>query len=153
MNHGLTETRIYKTWCNMKTRCFNKSSDHYKYYGGKGIVVCNEWKNDFLCFYNWAMSNGYTDELTIDRLDNSKGYCPGNCKWSNIFEQANNKTTSRIIVINGESHTVSEWARIKNVKPKIISDRIIRLGWDESDAVVTPVLTKWNNRKKREAHN
>jgi hypothetical protein len=89
--HQLTHSRIYQTWCDMKRRCFNTNCKNYRYYGLKGITVCDEWKNDFKVFYDWAMSNGYTDELTIDRIDVNGNYEPNNCRWITIQEQQNNK--------------------------------------------------------------
>ena len=82
--HRMSGTRIYRTWTNLRQRCSNSNRPDYKYYGGKGARVCdewNDWKNGFLCFYDWAMANGYKDGLTIDRVDSSKGYCPSNCEW------------------------------------------------------------------------
>ena len=86
MKHGMTGTRIYQTWHNMKSRCHKEYDSKYKYYGGKGIKVCDEWRNDFNAFYEWAMANGYTDELTIDRIDSDKDYCPENCRWVTMEE-------------------------------------------------------------------
>lgn len=86
MKHGLTGTRIYKTWSNMKQRCHNPNASKYNSYGGKGITVCEEWRNNFKAFYNWSMENGYNDNLTIDIIDSSKGYSPDNCRWITIKE-------------------------------------------------------------------
>lgn len=86
MKHGLSETRIYKTWGNMKQRCYNPNDSKYGSYGGKGITVCDEWLHDFQAFYDWAMANGYTEELTIDRKDAKMGYSPDNCRWITMEE-------------------------------------------------------------------
>jgi hypothetical protein len=79
--HGLTKTRLHKIWESMKHRCYYEKHEAYKNYGGKGVVVCDEWKDDFQAFYDWATANGYEEGLTIDRIDPAKGYSPSNCQW------------------------------------------------------------------------
>lgn len=91
MSHGMSRTRLYRCWQDMKDRCLNKNNKFYHRYGGRGISFCNEWK-DFEPFRDWALANGYDDKLTIDRIDNDGNYCPENCKWSTQHEQSLNKT-------------------------------------------------------------
>lgn len=106
--------RMYSLYCSMIARCYNPKSISYPYYGNKGITVCDEWKDDFNSFAEWAETNGYNDTLSIDRIDNSKGYCPSNCRWIPLIEQANNRTTSVSYIHNGETHNLKEWCRILN---------------------------------------
>lgn len=87
--------RLYHTWNGIKYRCENKNSKDYPHYGGRGIKMCPEWRNDFQAFYDWAMSNGYADNLTIDRIDVNGNYEPSNCRWITVAEQNRNKTTTR----------------------------------------------------------
>ena len=93
--HGLTETRLYRVWLNMKDRVFNIKHKQYNDYGGRGITICDEWKNDFMSFYNWAMSNVYSDDLSIDRIDNNGNYCPENCRWTTPTLQMRNQRKRR----------------------------------------------------------
>ena len=123
ITHGKTNTRIYHIWCTMKARCYRKTSDHYVYYGGIGITVCDEWKNDFSAFYNWSMEHGYSDNLTIDRIDVSKGYSPNNCRWITLEEQAKNKRNTKRITIDGETKTVHEWSAICGVPSWLLGQR------------------------------
>lgn len=92
LKHGMCKTRIYQCWADMKRRCNNQNSPFYHRYGGRGIKVCDDWNKDFLCFYKWAMENGYRDNLSLDRIDNDGNYEPANCKWSTQHEQSMNKT-------------------------------------------------------------
>jgi len=94
MKHGLRRHRLYSIWSNMKTRCYNPQINHI-HYKEKKIVVCNEWKNDFKKFYDWSISNGYSDELSIDRIDTNKNYEPNNCRWTTRTMQARNRTISK----------------------------------------------------------
>jgi len=105
--HGDSKKRIYKIYMKMKERCYyDKNSNHYK----RGIKVCNEWLEDYTSFRDWAYSNGYSDELSIDRIDNNGNYEPSNCRWVTKKEQANNKSNNILITYNGETHTISQWA-------------------------------------------
>lgn len=121
--HGMTHSSLYRIWQSMKTRCLNAHSDDFYRYGGRGISICDEWL-DFENFRDWALSNGYEEDLTIDRIDNNDGYYPENCRWADIITQCNNRRTSRYITYANTIHTVAEWARILGVKYSTLLRRI-----------------------------
>lgn len=126
--HGKRKTRLYRIWANMKTRCFNTNDPHYKRYGGRGITMCEDWKYNFEAFYDWSISNGYTDELTIDRIDNNVGYFPENCRWATIKEQNNNKRGVHLITFEGETKSTAEWAKILGLGKDTVRQRYMK-GW------------------------
>ena len=136
--HGFRHTRIYKIWTDMKQRCFNSKDTHFRQYGGRGITVCDEWKDNFMSFYNWSMANGYTDDLTLDRIDNNKGYSPENCKYATRQEQANNRRSNHFLTYNNETHSLSDWSRIMGIKYSALLNRI-RRNWTIERALTTPV--------------
>jgi hypothetical protein len=112
--NGLSQTRLWRAYRNMLNRCYYKKYNEYHLYGGRGISVCDEWNNKecgFINFCDWALSNGYTEELTLDRVDNDGNYEPSNCRWVDRFIQANNKRNTRKLIINGEIDTVANWSR------------------------------------------
>jgi hypothetical protein len=108
--HGMSKTRVYNIWCQMRYRCSVKTRPDYKYYGGRGIAVCEEWL-EFEAFYKWAKENGYSDDLSIDRIDNSKGYSPENCRWATVEEQRNNMRSNRRFLVFGEILTLTQIAK------------------------------------------
>lgn len=124
--HGLSRTRLYGIWRNMKSRCTNPNVEKFKRYGGRGIAICDEWVNSFESFRDWAMANGYADGLSIDRIDVNGNYCPENCRWVDEAIQANNKSNNLPVEINGESKTIGEWSRITGVGYSTIRQRYLR---------------------------
>ncbi len=108
--HGGTHTRLHKTWIGMNRRCYDKTDNSYKYYGARGIVVCEEWRNSFIKFREWALANGYSDNLTIDRKDNDGNYEPSNCRWVTIKEQNRNTRNNRVMEAFGERKCLADWA-------------------------------------------
>jgi len=123
----------------MVSRCYCKSFTNFKNYGGRGITVCKEWKEDFRLFRDWALSHGYSDELTLDRKDVNGNYEPSNCRWITNKEQQHNKRTNRLITWNGETHTLKQWSEITGIHPKTISKRIDR-GWTIEEALSKGVI-------------
>lgn len=133
--HGMSKTRLYTIWKDIKQRCFDTSTNGYHNYGGRGITVCNEWLR-FEPFMEWALSHGYQDDLTIDRINVNGNYEPNNCRWITVKEQANNTRLTRYITCDGETHTLSEWSNITGLSRSIISKRL-ESGWKENEALHT----------------
>lgn len=137
--HGQSNNKIYFKYKNMINRCYRQEDKKYKNYGGRGIKVCDEWANNFEAFYFWAINNGYSNELTLDRINVNGDYKPSNCRWVDLLTQANNKTNNRIIKFNNELHTLAEWAKIKNIKYGTLSARLKR-NWSIKKALTMPVF-------------
>lgn len=138
-SHGQKYNRIYRTYYNMINRCYKENNKHYHNYGGRGISVCDEWlikEIGFVNFYNWSMENGYSDDLTIDRIDFNGNYEPSNCRWATQLEQANN----RVYEIKGLLLNISQWSKLYGVdykkliyivnKTNSIEDSLLKLGVD-----------------------
>jgi hypothetical protein len=136
---------IYRTWASIITRCTNPNIPHYHLYGGRGITVCDRWKQSFESFLEDVGERPSPDH-SIDRIDNNRGYEPGNVRWATRTEQGRNKRSNRHITIDGETHCLSEWEEIKGLPRKKITTRLC-LGWDEYDAVMTPL----GGRSRKEA--
>lgn len=129
IKHGNSKTKLYRIWSGMKKRCYNKKYDHFNNYGGKGIKVCDEWKNDFISFKNWALNNGYKEYLEIDRIDFNGNYEPNNCRFQNRTQQIRNRSNTVFIEFNFETKTLKEWCEIYNVNYKLVHSRY-KKGWD-----------------------
>lgn len=136
--HGLTNHRLYHTYHNMIARCYNPKSQYYCYYGGRDIKVCDEWKNDFQIFYNWAISNGYKDTLTIDRIDNNGNYEPDNCRWVTQHQQNRNQRSNRLLTYNNETLCITDMAIKYNIPLRTLIARLKR-GWDIKRALTEPI--------------
>lgn len=137
--HGMVGSREYNSWRSMKYRCENPDSKDYPLYGGRGISVFKEWSQSFEAFYEYMGPRPHGKSL--DRIDPNGNYEPGNVRWANDKKQSNNKRTNTYIEINGETKTVTEWAREYGLEPKTVAYRI-KAGWSAIDALSTEPIIK-----------
>lgn len=141
----LKTERLYGIWVNMKSRCNNPNISKYRRYGGRGISVCDEWEH-YEPFKNWAIENGYSDNLMIDRIDNDGNYEPSNCRWVTNKENCNNRSTCHYLTVGGETHTLSEWSDITGIPSRRLWMRT-KCGVDEDR-----ILTKGDLRYGRKCN-
>ena len=151
IKHGMTNSRLYSVWSNMRSRCTNPNNKKYPAYGGRGITVCEEWQS-FEPFMEWALANGYDEkaprgQCTLDRIDFNGNYCPENCRWATNKTQCNNTRQNRILEHNGERHTMAEWAEITGINQSTISLRINKRGWTIEEALT--IEPNYGNRVKK----
>ena len=149
--HGFNKTRIQEIYRAMKSRCYNKNHIHYKNYGGRGITICDEWlgKDGLKNFGEWALENGYNNNLSIDRIDNNGNYCPKNCKWSTHLEQQNNTRYNYKIEYNGQTLSLSQAARKYAINIHTLYNRLKKWG-DVKKAIETPIHTEKQRYKNKE---
>jgi|WetSurMetagenome_2_1015567.scaffolds.fasta_scaffold45095_4 hypothetical protein len=150
IKHGKSNTRLFNIWSGMKSRCYCKSNRYYQNYGGRGIIVCNEWINNFNDFYQWSINNGYSDDLTIDRIDNSGNYEPSNCRWATYQEQENNRRNTIYLDICGCRKPLSEWSEIVGISSPTIEWRM-KNHWPFEQLFIEPNLNNKNLRRNRNA--
>ena len=129
--------RLKSIYNGMRLRCYNENNVNYKYYGGKGVTICDEWLLSFENFFDWAINNGYNENLTIDRIDSEKEYSPDNCKWSTKKEQAYNRSISVKLTLNGRTMYMTEWAEELEIDKKILSWRYNN-GWSDEEILTRP---------------
>lgn len=139
-------SKLYSVWIGMRRRCYDENSINYSDYGLRGITICDDWKDNFQKFKEWALSSGYDPALTIDRIENDKGYSPGNCRWTGTREQARNRRSNRIITFNGETHTAVEWEEKLGFSRGTISRRIKSRGWSIERALTESIHTENRGR-------
>lgn len=135
------QPRLYSVWAGMKRRCFNLNDSGYVNYGGRGITVCAEWMS-FDPFRKWALSNGYRDDLTIERNDNDGNYTPGNCRWATKSEQNSNSRHCRFLTHKGQTRTIAQWAEVVGMNRDTLRNRLNR-GWAIDQALTAPVESKF----------
>lgn len=143
--HNMTDTRLYNVWNNIKRRCYTKTNPSYKYYGGCGVEMCEEWHKSFLAFYEWSIKNGYDEnapkgKCTIDRIDVNGNYEPSNCRWVSMKEQNLNRKANRIIEYNGKELTLKEWSGILGFNYSTLLYRF-RRGWSVEKAFKEKVVS------------
>lgn len=136
--HKQSKTRLYHIYNSMISRCYKENNNRYASYGGKGIKVCNEWLDSFTAFYKWAISNGYSDNLSIDRIDVNGNYEPSNCRWATYAEQMNNTTKNHYLEYDGRKQTIAQWAKETYISYSTINQRINKLKWSVERALITP---------------
>ena len=136
---GVNKTRLYGIWAGIKTRCYNEhQAESYKKYGKRGISMCDEWRNSYASFRDWAFSNGYRDDLTIDRIDNNGPYEPSNCRWASVKEQNNNRRSNHYLTFNGKTQSIAQWTEEAGFGRSVIEHRLSR-GWSVEAALQTPM--------------
>lgn len=148
--HGLSSHRLYKIWCAMKQRCYDTNSQNYHLYGGRGISICKEWLENFKTFFDWANLTGYSEDGTIDRINNSGNYEPSNCQWVTQKEQNRNQRTNKWVTAFGETKIVTDWIndpRCDLKHPHTILDRIEK-GMTPEDAITRKANKKWSGSIK-----
>lgn len=128
---------LREIWRGMLKRCEYRNRRDYQHYGARGIRVCDEW-HDFEIFYQWAMSHGYRQGLTIDRVNNNSGYNPGNCRWISPKGQAQNRTSRSLYTMDGHTRSLTEWCRQYGIESYVVVHRVKDYGWSFEDAVKTP---------------
>ena len=138
--HGKYKTRIYRIYHDIKSRCYNRNETAYKNYGARGIVVCDEWLDDFMNFYNWSTENGYNNSLTIDRINVDGDYEPNNCRWVTMKEQQNNRRNNVYLTCHGKTQTMSQWADELGIKKCTIKARR-KYGWSDEECLFGKVKT------------
>ena len=141
--HGKSHTRIYAIYCRIFTRCENPNDMHYKDYGARGIKICDEWKNSFQAFYEWAMNNGYKDNLSIDRIDVNGNYEPNNCRWATAEQQQNNRRCNVRYLVNGEELLMKQIVEKYGIPDSTLRGRM------KSHNLTMQEAIEWNNRKEK----
>ena len=139
IKHGLSHSRIYQIYKAMIQRCYNSNSEHYDDYAGRGIVICDEWRHDFLSFRDWAVASGYQDDLTIDRIDVNGNYDPENCRWADRKTQTVNRRGTVRIEYNNQIHTIEEWSQITGIAAGTLRTRLYTRKWSVEKSLTTPI--------------
>lgn len=143
--HGMTKTDIHNKWLQIKQRCLDKNYKAYQNYGAVGITICDEWKNDFVAFMNWSYQHGYKEGLSLDRIDNEKGYCPENCRWVTWKDQCNNRKNNINVTYQGKTQTLKQWCDELNLNYQLIYSRIKNTGLTFQEAITSKIPEETNH--------
>lgn len=146
--HGCAKTRLYYVWTHIKARYYNSRTDNYKDYGGRGIKMCDEWRGSFQNFQSWALSHGYADNLTIDRIKVNGDYEPSNCRWVTQKEQANNKRNNVFFTYNGQTKTLKQWCDYYGKDYRLVHNRINYGKWCFEEALLYDIRQKPSTGKE-----
>lgn len=146
--HGESNTPLYQMWISMIYRCHNEKNQAYKFYGARGIRVCEEW-HDYEAFKRWVEETKPEGKYTIERIDANGDYCPDNCTWITMSEQANNRRSNILIRYNGEEHNLMKWCEILNRDYKNVHNRMYKLGWSFEKAISTDIDISKRNKVER----
>ena len=138
----------YSVFRSMMARCFNKNLSQYHYYGGRGITVCDRWMSGGFWVFNSDMGDRPALDYTLDRIDSNGNYEPSNCRWATRVQQGRNKRNNRLLVYQGRTLPLSEWAEILKMSESIIDSRI-RRGWSVEKCFETPVDTRFGSHQRR----
>lgn len=146
--HGLSDHPVFEAYEGMMRRCYKETCKTYKNYGGRGITVCNEWKNDKNVFFDWAFKNGYEKGLQLDRRENNLGYYPGNCRFVTSKINVRNRRTTLFIIHNGEKRALAEWCEIFKLEYNMCLERV-RRGWNAELTFSKPFRSRLNNKERK----
>lgn len=133
--YGVSHERLFPVWSAIRRRCYSTNDDFYSIYGGRGIVMCEEWKNNYPAFRNWALSSGWKEGLSIDRIDNNGPYCPENCRWATAKEQANNRRSNRRFSAFGETLNIQQWSERLGIPYNRLRYRLVQRGMSVQGAM------------------
>lgn len=147
--HGDSHLRLHNIWSGMRARCYCETDYHFKWYGGRGIKMADEWRDNYASFKEWALSSGYEPCLSIDRVDNNGDYTPENCRWVTQKEQSNNTRRNHYISAFGETLTLTQWAEKTSIAAPTIRRRL-KSGWTPEEALTKPIRLDSRHNKNKE---
>lgn len=165
--HGKTKTKLFGIWQGIRMRCLVPKTKFYPSYGGRGITICDEWKDNFQTFYDWSIKNGYEEnqKLSIDRIDNNKGYSPENCRWVTQLIQSRNTRQNVNITYNGKTQCISAWAEELGIREGLLRDRVQKQKMSMEEAIskethktytyngMTKTIKEWAEMMNLQPHN